>query len=71
VPDISTPKRRYTIDPATAHERARKAGRARNTPDAYIRLLEAAALTVEQKRRLAVVLMPFLGGGDTDQAGAR
>jgi hypothetical protein len=69
-PESSVPKRRYRIDPQVARERARKAGRARNTPDAYIRSLETAALTAEQKRRLALLLMPFLDSDDAT-AGTR
>ena len=57
------PKRAYRIDPQVAHERARIGARARNSPDGYIKSLEAraATLTAAQKRRLAVLLMPFLG----------
>ena len=58
----SAPKRPYRIDPQVAHERAVKAAAARNAPDTYIGQLERAALTAEQKRRLAALLMPFLDG---------
>lgn len=56
------PKRPYRIDPVVAHERARHANRFRNSPDSWIKSLEKwdRELTVEQKRRLARLLMPFL-----------
>ena len=58
----SKPKRHYGIDPAKAHERAIIAARARNSPDTYIRLLERATLTDEQKRRLAALVVRLLIG---------
>jgi hypothetical protein len=50
--------RPYTIDPQVAHERARKGGRARTTPDYHITRLEdvASDLTDEQARKLVGVL---------------
>jgi hypothetical protein len=66
----STPKRPYRIDPRVAYERARIGARARNSPDCYIGQLERASLTDEQKRRIAVLIMPFLVGGDA-AAGAQ
>jgi hypothetical protein len=64
VPGTSAPKRPYRIDPQVARERARKGARASRTPDAYIGQLERAELTATHKRRLAVLLMPFLGGDE-------
>lgn len=62
MPGTTAPKRPYNIDPQVARERARAAAHARNSPDSYIRSLERAALTDEQKRRLARLLMPFIDG---------
>ncbi len=56
----AAPKRRYNIDPVVARERARRGALARNTPDGYITSLARATLTAAQKRRLALLLMPFL-----------
>ncbi len=74
MPGSAAPKRHYRIDPEVARERARRAALARNAPDTYIGQLERAELTDEQKRRIAVLLMPFLGGqpaGSAAGAGAR
>jgi hypothetical protein len=54
------PKRHYNIDPVVAHERAITANRVRNSPDTYIRQLERAELTDQQKRRIARLVLPFL-----------
>ena len=61
MPAPSVPKRRYRVDPEMARERARRAALARNSPDSYIRSRETACLTIAQKRRLAALLMPWLG----------
>ena len=64
----AAPKRRYNIDPVVARERARRGALARNTPDGYITSLTRAELTDAQKRRLAVLLMPFLLDEPADEA---
>ena len=61
------PKKHYNVDPQVAHERAIIAVRARNSPDSYIKSLGRAELTTAQKRRLALLLMPFLLGDDDDE----
>ena len=66
-PELRKP---YNVDPKVAHERAILAARARNSPDSYIKSLAAAELTREQKRRLAVLLMPFLLGDEDEAEGA-
>lgn len=68
-PSPAAPRLR-NVDPVVACERARKGAIARNTPDSYIRSLEAAQLTAAQKRRLAALLMPFLDGVDLPAAEA-
>jgi hypothetical protein len=50
--------------------RAKKAAAVRNSPDGYITTLERTDLTTAQKRRLAVLLMPFLDGAEPRGAGA-
>jgi hypothetical protein len=67
MPARTAPKKR-NVPKEVAVERARKAAYARNQPDSYIRSLEAAELTTAQKRRLAALLMPFLGDGEHDAA---
>jgi hypothetical protein len=71
MPGPAAPKRPYRIDPVVAHERARLAARVRNSPDTYIGQLERSELTAEQKRRLAVLLMPFLDDAAAAGAGAQ
>jgi hypothetical protein len=69
----AAPKRPYRIDPVVASERARRGALVRNSPDGYIRVLERTELTAAQKRRLAALLMPFLGeqpAGEDSAAGA-
>lgn len=67
----ATPKRPYHIDPATASERGRKAARARNSPDSYLRSLARADLTAEQKRQVIVLAASFLADAcHSDPAGA-
>lgn len=52
------------ISPQKAQERARKGGFARNHPDTYIRSLEHAELTAEQRRRLIRLVLSFYGGDE-------
>jgi len=73
MPATPTPapdKRSYAADPAMTHERAVRAAKARNHPDSYIRSLERAQLTAEQKLRLALLVLSF-GSLPGNQAGAR
>jgi hypothetical protein len=48
-------------------ERNKKGAAGRNHPDSYIRSLERAELTAEQKRRLVWLVMSFFD--DREQAG--
>jgi hypothetical protein len=48
-------------------DRARKGALVRNSPESYIRSLEHANLTAEQKFRLTRLVMSFFG--DREQAG--
>jgi len=60
------------VSPENAHVRAKKAAAVRNSPDGYIKTLERASLTDEQKRRLAKLVMSFFaepaGGAETGDA---
>lgn len=49
------------VSPENAHVRAKKAAAVRNSPDGYITTLERTDLTAAQKRRLAAMVLPFLG----------
>jgi len=59
-------------DPRWRSERARKGGIGRSSPNSYIRSLERADLTDEQKRRLAKLVMSFFaepaGGAEAGDA---
>jgi hypothetical protein len=65
----AAPKRPYHIPADVATNRGRLGALARNSVDTYIGSLEKAAaeLTTAQRRRLALLLMPFL----SDEAGTR
>jgi hypothetical protein len=63
---------RRRIDPQAAYERASLAARVRNSPDGYIKSLERAELTAEQKLRLALLVLSFSvsgTGGEADRDG--
>jgi len=57
------------ISPQKAHERARKAGLARSSPDYHIRSLERAELTADQRWRLIRLVWSFLEAPGAEPAG--
>ena len=50
--------------------RNRKGAIGRNSPDSYIRSLERAELTAEQKRKLTALVLSFYDSADEQPGGA-